>query len=746
MSDFWEGKYAFRLFVRDLFDRAGERTGLKASRFYDVMRQIGGEPDFSFIAAKAGTDENILGFSIYTPAIGAYWFSIQPSGRVWAAAAGPKDVKAFTEDELEGVWSEVCHPDEDDEVSQQLRAQWRLHSGAFERLGPLLDRVESEVLSFYARLSQFAIREYVLHMPANVVDLSTEVAARSRFDALFMTPQATARRARLERFAVQSVGASWLDAPTFLAFVQEVVRPELETSFLVPVRAARAAMDWEAAAFAAAHRQGFLAIVGLDNSVDLYNKIVDMPRGDARTRRLSALSVLASGQKAHLGLRDFWNGVDAGLSVFRAVGDELGVAPATVRALVHPETGLVDALSWASRDPCGRQSYWTHHANRQFLGAWDRLSTQQRPNGAREMAFFFQSVALESRCAAQFGRDDRAHFQTVVHGLDLKRVGQEKGPWEALYFDRLRQLSVTCLSNEAAFSSDAFGTARREVGAANDMLQDVQNRLLLPLLLLRDYSPDPDDPVLAGLRQRWLEAGSIGWFMAASRYWHDPAVDFANRFLGVAMWNDAGEGWVPLLPTPLTLAVDGRCVRCVSLTTDAALKSEADAMGHCVWSYGARCKVGKSHIVSLCDGTTGARFSTLELVEKVKEGRRLVAIQQNRGVRNAQPVEAALRAAALLVEAINSGAQPVPWAAIDAARVTFRAHENENRVGWDFHDPDAQERLLHLYARLVPRPLAAAARGGFGSLAEALGVEDLLLPVRRDDVPRQLAQGANPRP
>jgi hypothetical protein len=142
----------------------------------------------------------------------------------------------------------------------------------------------------------------------------------------------------------------------------------------------------------------------------------------------------------------------------------------------------------------------------------------------------------------------------------------------------------------------------------------------------------------------WCASVSVTRLLTLSRAWH---ADMAAQ--GWSPGSDAGVAhWPPVLDAPWQH--DQRAI--VELTSREQLRTEGQAMAHCVGGYAEMCRSGNSMIVSLRDGS-GAPLSTAEL--QVHDGAPRVTVTQHRAASNAAPAPACADALRALLAHLERG-------------------------------------------------------------------------------------------
>lgn len=161
---------------------------------------------------------------------------------------------------------------------------------------------------------------------------------------------------------------------------------------------------------------------------------------------------------------------------------------------------------------------------------------------------------------------------------------------------------------------------------------------------------------------------------AAARDWHQLAPELMDLFASLES-GDAPEDWLPLIPAPWA-APNG--LRLVPLCHPDALVAEGNRLRHCVGGYGAACRYGSSHILSI-RGDDGQSVSTVHL--DAKDG--MLTVKEHSGFRNSPPTEAAVQALDAFMAAAMSGDVVIDYADLayalaarrrkDKARPSFTA-------------------------------------------------------------------------
>jgi hypothetical protein len=207
---------------------------------------------------------------------------------------------------------------------------------------------------------------------------------------------------------------------------------------------------------------------------------------------------------------------------------------------------------------------------------------------------------------------------------------------------RVSRHPITTATNQLWLRRCAQNGYPLQVGTPDDLIQlgqDIDEFMDALRRALYWVLPDPRNATTHAPRKRPIEIAAA--FRAGLGL--DKLCQVVRRYgdayrRAITEFAEESELWRGVRwPTP----GDGPCsygeISIHPLLTPADLKEEGAAMGNCVAGYVEQCMKGTSQIwsVRLTDGT---RLSTLETrIRKSPNGRRILEIQQHKGVRNGVP-------------------------------------------------------------------------------------------------------------
>ncbi len=459
----------------------------------------------------------------------------------------------------------------------------------------------------------------------------------------------------------------------------------------------------------------------------LYNLLMLAPAGPSRYRRMSVLPILARGDLYYLGSSRFWTSIDNGASPFAALGQQLNVSPGTIRHMLRQgdETSSLYAGRFESVAP---------YLDSMPVGRW--------PKTPQDVSFMQDIIKM----ARDYSHTFKQHQPPKVLAQWVKDAGPHMS-WRRLFTRKTRPHIVSKLKNPfretghtpslAAYlrfllDSPVFRRSCVEwhndrLNEIKDLKRDITRRLVVPAILrtivptgTQNHFPNMAAELTEPVSQKLWQNCPPSEQLAASAYWHSPRVDFSTRFKAVS--RTTGLTWHTIFDAPLT--IDD--VTAVPLGSDATLREEADAMQHCVWSFGPRCLEDGYHIFSLRD-LHGNRLSTLSLVEtRHGDGRITFSVAQNRTVLNDMPLAAAQTYGETLCRMLGDGSLAIDWAPILADRAAYAIHKATGEAGYDFNDPAIAQDVFKLYEPCLPRKIARASGGTLDGFAQALGIRDMI--------------------
>lgn len=542
-------------------------------------------------------------------------------------------------------------------------------------------------------------------------------------------------------FASTVLGVGTAYRQTLHAYAMKVAREEMTRRVSGVMAAIDAGIDQDALEFS--NRYSVLAHKAERpmpyGSVDFYNHVVSAAVPQARDYRKGALTVLLPLNHVFMGDRELWARIDTGMSVFKALGEQHDVSPATIRRMVNDpvlcttgpdlpdvaryldkidvrfwpqnETDLVLMRATArmaaafgktfSRSPHDIFKNWVADCVRQKRTTWREIATEQCRSDITHI--------IKSRDIYEIGnRQSRRELRSQSH----------RGLLPADFIERLQ--------HKPAFWERVTRQYENRLSNIKDMKDDVIRRLVVPAIALslethgiKALSTDVMKPVSDKLATSVWQAMSPSDQAAASAYWHSERVHFQDRFQSIATTRDEHAAWCTLIMQPYS-ASNG--VTAHPLYTAAMLMEEGGAMSHCVGGYAYNCFKHRYHIFSLRD-RAGQRLSTLTVQDYFDEnGQRLIRDVQNKSYKNGTPSPAALAAAKEITARVNDARIRPDWEAVDASKAAFLAKEVDNAAGYDFRDESQRARIFELFSPCLPRKLTRKA-GDFDALAAVLGVQ-----------------------
>jgi hypothetical protein len=222
------------------------------------------------------------------------------------------------------------------------------------------------------------------------------------------------------------------------------------------------------------------------------------------------------------------------------------------------------------------------------------------------------------------------------------------------------------------------------------------------------------------------EGHTIKSLREAQVRWHHVRQNFENE----VMTSRDPLAWAPLLGE---IDLDG--VRAVELTTSAALDRQGQLERHCVGGYTGVVMGATSERASLIFSLEreGRILSTIELVvsqspwDKKEISWR---ISQNKAAGNAEPEDAALRAGMRLRDALaelpkRQVRDYLTGIRTNATQIRDQLALATTRLGGDVVNPDLPERVLAVYAEVLPKTLRGISLDGLiGELSRFTGKDE----------------------
>lgn len=333
-----------------------------------------------------------------------------------------------------------------------------------------------------------------------------------------------------------------------------------------------------------------------------------------RRNRLDALRVfpLIAGEAAAGGNASsmaFSRAIDDGLPLVEAVAAELGVGKASVRGL--RQVGPVVAGPLWEMDPCA------------LLKALDRMPAHRRPRSTSDWA------SLSSL---------NSHIVAAVRDQTMRR------PRVALQehlFDRLAVLDRARIEARINISLDdeSFWTHLRGFVRAIEIW-------ISAIAIKYGHNVYVAAQAEARLATEMLISQPVSEVLSLAREW--------DKCIASMLDGEAAElppNWPALLAEPVPF---GGLVA-VSLTSEAELIAEGDALDHCAgFGYAQCCALGRTHVVSIRDGR-GRSLSTAEIRIRYRNGCPTACVIQHAGPSNLDPPA---QAEATLAAALRSLSDP----------------------------------------------------------------------------------------
>lgn len=493
------------------------------------------------------------------------------------------------------------------------------------------------------------------------------------------------------------------------------------------------------------------------SAIRLYNFILNAKGPRARENRKGAIELIKNTASTLPDNTDFWNAIDRGEPCFAALARALNLKSAgTIRHMLA-QAGLY------------KKGIAAFTKQARFL---DNIVFQAWPNMSDFKYFEFMQKAAISY-GETFSRDP-----ADVLALWVKETGAKK-TWQERFLIKFEKLIKSEIKKEQSEISDIYKKQRKQiayklspdergnesevnldilkhitnnsfystilkkymtsVNQISDFKRNIKQSIILPAIILaydtlgtKVTEPEKTEIEKILIRALW-ENCPPSEQIEASSYWHSGAVNFGQRFN--ALTGTFGMAWHSIIDCPIELP---NKVWAHPLTSDTALREEADAMTHCVWSYGPSClgsySTSFNHIFSLRDGENN-RLSTLTITETHEQGRRSFRVSQNKSVKNSTPPSQALKAAEALTKLINSGDIDTNWQLIEKERAEYKARQIDNAVGFDFRDPKIMARVFSLYEPCLPRKILRQSGGTHTGLSEMLKVHDVVKLVISNRAP-----------
>ena len=495
--------------------------------------------------------------------------------------------------------------------------------------------------------------------------------------------------------------------------------------------------------------------------LQIYNHIHHAGEAQKRDFRKGALIALARAAKnwttvpLMLGNKDFWRDIDSGLSPFKAAAHYFHVTEGTIKRIYKeqpwikkhenikryaPYLDVIDPSFWPANDSgspiiIGETQFFEKMVaaaeiygqtfDREPKGVLKGWVAQQWKNSGKTWAGLAQRI---------LARNYNDVFYTLAQAVgDNPNVTNFFNAYARCSPSKKKDVSIEKVNrlkeqfyNHGRMVIDVLENFEQALNDIEDMKADLEKRLIAPALLLTllNRGMKVIEPTVIDQLQRSARTAMFGDMspsdqIAASAYWHSPAVDIDRRRQAVTMTDSNYSEWQPLLDEPIQITTQ---VVAVSLDTVEKLSIEAKAMNHCVWSYGPSCFTRNYHIVSL-QTSDGQKLSTLTLQDYFdSEGKRKVRAIYNLSHHNTQPPPEAVKATDELVERLNNRDIVPDWQAVDAIRAEYKVKQIENAAGYDIHNPELRQSMLDVYAPCIDKKIIKASGKSFDGLIQILEI------------------------
>lgn len=369
--------------------------------------------------------------------------------------------------------------------------------------------------------------------------------------------------------------------------------------------------------------------------IQIYNHILCAGDRQKRDFRKGAILAIADAAKDWerapflFGVKKFWKVIDSGKSPFKAAAGYFEIKESTAKkiyksqpwlskkeniAKYSPYLDVLDFSRWPEndqgtqteigdaaffvmlveaaeiygrifvRDPKEVLKNWTSQFWRESNNTWSGMARCVLRKNYDNVFNLLSEGNIDSR-----KRDHRSANLVQIFNEISRTKKCHNNPKD---LERQLQEEFSAHSKLVSAVLEDFKRVLKEI---EDMKSDISRRIVKPGILLAltaegfrvtEFSvlKDIEEKIWPNLWGRMFPSDQI----AASSYWHSPAVAINRRRKAVLMSNVESEysEWPPLFDNPVKV---NEGVVAVSLNTVEKLTAEGEAMNHCVWSYGPNC-------------------------------------------------------------------------------------------------------------------------------------------------------------
>ena len=448
------------------------------------------------------------------------------------------------------------------------------------------------------------------------------------------------------------------------------------------------------------------------NSIKIYNFLASNPDKESCQFRQGALNVLAPIGDLFLNNAELWKDIDKGTPIFDALAKEFECSPRTIKHILK------------------QANIYSFKQFKDLAKNLDEIDLSHWPKNAQDVRFFGDARHAADIYADIFKRDKQDVFKRWIQH---QKNRNESGWKDIFYFEMRKQIvgdSIPPDHYTESFCNKCVQKYHSDLSTIKDMQHDVTLRLIRPALILASQkkglliSKTDQEALEQHIEKVIWGTSSPSDQIAASSYWHSPRINFGERFKSISGTSDEKfKKWEGLFPDKITLA---NC-ELIPLQSKDALKEEANAMQHCVWSYADRCLGSSYHIFSIRYNNSGKRLSTLTVQDFTNDDNqtRKIRLIEHKAYKNKYPEKIAIDVANQLLEKVNAGDLLPDWHSIDAIKTNYKSRRIRNAVGYDFENPNLRNEIISLYLPCLPRGIAKHTQN-FDSFQTAIKVDEIL--------------------
>ncbi len=443
---------------------------------------------------------------------------------------------------------------------------------------------------------------------------------------------------------------------------------------------------------------------------DLYNHLVAAPGPDILRARASAYTVLLklrvfqleatqkeierhtyhdkTNEPSMEKLRLFWDEIDNGRPIHKALADLYNVSMTTIRGLYRLEDK--------------RRRYTP-----QEISQLDLVADEHWPVDYHEESAYRDTLRYAELMRKYFDIEPRA----TMANLAMEKKERKFGNWQELLTYKLKDEFNEAGERGHYYTSAYSALSLREDKIKNipDMRNDLTTKLVLPFVLnkaealgYKILSRNLADSMAQELSRNIWRHSSPTEQLAASSYWHSPRVNLNDKFeLAKANKEPAALEWTCLLKEPY-ITESGAII--TPLDSHDALVYEGNVMDHCVGrgTYTTHCLRDNYHIFHIEDAD-GGNASTLTVQDYMQGDKRLVTQIAHHAYDDAEPLPFAQDEAAKFINLINAQKIDIDWSAVDLSKAAFNNKMND--IGYDYADPGKYEYVFDVYKSCLPKKL-----------------------------------------